>query len=114
MKNMKNYVLSAVVATVGLFGAHAESSAEKPNILFILADDQCYDTIHALGNPEIQTPSLDRLVERGTSFSNTYNMGAWELRSVWQAVPCSIRGAVCGMPGACMAIHELIRTLNFH
>lgn len=95
---MKNYVLSAVVATVGLFGAHAESSAEKPNILFILADDQCYDTIHALGNPEIQTPSLDRLVERGTSFSNTYNMGAWGAavcvasramlntgRSVWHA-----------------------------
>jgi len=51
--------------------------AEKPNILFIFADDQCYDTIHALGNDEIQTPNLDRLVKEGTTFTECYNMGGW-------------------------------------
>ncbi len=50
---------------------------EKPNVLFIFADDQCFSTIHALGNNEIKTPNLDRLVERGVTFTHAYNMGAW-------------------------------------
>lgn len=33
----------------------------KPNVLFLLADDERFDTIHALGNDEIKTPNLDRL-----------------------------------------------------
>ncbi|MBS3776538.1 MAG: sulfatase-like hydrolase/transferase, partial [Bacteroidales bacterium] len=54
-----------------------EKKKEKPNILFIFADDQAYNTIHALGNGEIQTPNLDKLVQEGTSFTHAYNMGAW-------------------------------------
>lgn len=50
---------------------------EKPNILFIFADDQSYETIAALGNEEISTPNLDRLANSGTVFTNAYNMGAW-------------------------------------
>lgn len=53
------------------------SQLSKPNIVFIFADDQCYDTIRALGNNEIRTPNLDRLVESGTTFTHAYNMGAW-------------------------------------
>ncbi len=49
----------------------------KPNILFIFADDQCYETIAALGHTDIDTPNLDRLVNRGTLFTHTYNMGGW-------------------------------------
>lgn len=49
----------------------------KPNILFIFADDQSYNTIHALGNSEIKTPTLDKLTEEGMTFTNAYNMGAW-------------------------------------
>ena len=45
------------------------SAAERPNVLFLLTDDQRPDTIHALGNKTIQTPNLDKLVRRGTSFS---------------------------------------------
>ena len=52
-------------------------AAEKPNVLFIFADDQCYKTIGALNNDEIKTPNLDRLVERGTTMTHTYNMGGW-------------------------------------
>ena len=54
--------------------AHAE---QKPNILFIFADDQAFDTLHALGNEEIETPNLDRLVRNGTTFTHAYNMGSW-------------------------------------
>jgi len=53
------------------------TTSEKPNIIFIFTDDQTYSAVHALGNPEIITPNLDRLVRRGTSFTNASNMGAW-------------------------------------
>ena len=49
--------------------------AQKPNILFFFTDDQRFDTLHGLGNPEIQTPNMDRLVHEGTSFSDAYIMG---------------------------------------
>lgn len=50
---------------------------KKPNILFIFADDLTYNAVNALGNKELKTPALDNLVAEGTSFSNAYNMGAW-------------------------------------
>ncbi len=50
-------------------------AAEQPNILFILSDDQQHDTIHALGNPDIQTPNIDSLVKSGVAFTNAYIMG---------------------------------------
>jgi arylsulfatase A-like enzyme len=54
----------------------------KPNILFILTDDQAVDTIAALGEAipggvTVQTPNLDRLARSGTVFRNAANMGAW-------------------------------------
>ncbi|MEL7122919.1 MAG: sulfatase-like hydrolase/transferase [Bacteroidota bacterium] len=84
-----------------VFVACSKQSQKKPNILFIFADDQCYDAIHALGiNPEVKTPNLDRLVNQGVTFNNAYNMGAWNGavciasramlitgRSVWNAHP---------------------------
>jgi arylsulfatase A-like enzyme len=47
----------------------------RPNILFLFTDDQRFDTICALGNREIHTPTLDRLVERGTAFTRAHIMG---------------------------------------
>tara|TARA_R110002096_G_scaffold273422_11_gene467316 strand:- start:6337 stop:7746 length:1410 start_codon:yes stop_codon:yes gene_type:complete len=44
-------------------------SSERPNILFLLADDMRPDAIRALGNSRIQTPNLDELVRRGTTFT---------------------------------------------
>ena len=48
------------------------SADQMPNILWYCADAQRWDTIRALGNQYIQTPTLDRLVETGTSFSQAY------------------------------------------
>ncbi len=53
------------------------SKKEPPNILFIFADDQCYNTIRELGNPEVQTPTLDELARQGMVFTTAYNMGGW-------------------------------------
>ena len=45
--------------------ANLSLAGEHPNILLIVSDDQRPDTIAALGNDAIQTPTLDRLVEEG-------------------------------------------------
>lgn len=60
----------------------------QKNILFLVADDQRFNTIHALGNQEIQTPNLDKLVERGVSFEEAF-------------IPGGTSGAVC-MPSRAM------------
>ncbi|MBW6481294.1 MAG: sulfatase-like hydrolase/transferase, partial [Bacteroidales bacterium] len=70
-------------------------SDEKPNIIFIFSDDQCYSTIHALGNEEIKTPNLDKLAQAGVTFTHAYNMGAWH-------------GAVCAASRAMMNTGKFI------
>lgn len=49
--------------------ATAAPAERRPNVLFLLSDDQRPDTIAALGNPVIKTPHLDALVRRGTTFT---------------------------------------------
>jgi arylsulfatase A-like enzyme len=50
-----------------------------PNILFIVTDDQRYNTIGALGDDnEVFTPHLDSLAAAGTCFTHVYNMGSWQ------------------------------------
>lgn len=43
-------------------------SSAHPNVLLIVSDDQRYDTIGALGNAHIHTPTLDGLVRAGFAF----------------------------------------------
>lgn len=43
-----------------------------PNILLLFVDQQRHDTVAALGNPIIRTPTLDRLVAEGTAFTSAY------------------------------------------
>ncbi|MAS94132.1 MAG: arylsulfatase [Verrucomicrobiales bacterium] len=47
-------------------------SDARPNIIFIITDQQRYDTIAALGYPHMDTPNLDKLVNEGVSFSHCY------------------------------------------
>jgi arylsulfatase A-like enzyme len=51
-------------------------SRSPPNILFLFADDQRFDTLRALGNPAIRTPNLDRLARDGLAFTHAFCMGA--------------------------------------
>lgn len=44
-----------------------------PNILFVMTDQQRFDTIAALGHPHVRTPNLDRLVARGAACTNAYS-----------------------------------------
>ncbi len=58
-------------------GADHTDAASKPNFVFIFADDLSYEAIGIANRLDIDTPHLDRLAERGTIFTNAYNMGAW-------------------------------------
>lgn len=46
--------------------------SQAPNIIFIITDQQRYDSINALGYPHIDTPNLDRLVNEGVSFDQCH------------------------------------------
>ncbi len=45
---------------------------QRPNILLLFTDQQRFDTVAALGNPLIKTPTLDRLCREGTAFTRCY------------------------------------------
>lgn len=47
-------------------------ASERPNILFVLVDDQRHDTLGCAGHPVIQTPNIDQLAERGVRFENMF------------------------------------------
>ena len=50
----------------------AERLPRPPNILFILSDDQRYDTLGAAGHPILRTPTLDRLAADGVRFRQAF------------------------------------------
>ncbi|RKY06056.1 MAG: N-acetylgalactosamine-6-sulfatase, partial [Planctomycetota bacterium] len=50
----------------------AGSSAARPNIIFIMADDMGYADLGCYGQKHIQTPNIDRLAEEGTRFTDCY------------------------------------------
>ena len=52
-----------------------EVKLKQPNILFLLTDDQSFNTINALGNKEVSTPNMDRLVDEGITFTHAHIMG---------------------------------------
>ncbi len=68
-------IISVLLITALLFSCSSEK--EPSNILFIFADDQCYNTIRELGNQEAYTPNLDELARQGMVFTTAYNMGGW-------------------------------------
>lgn len=60
-------LLSAGVAT-----PYAEDLSKKPNILFILTDDQGYGDLAKHGHPLLKTPHTDRLYDESVRFDNFY------------------------------------------
>jgi len=55
--------------------AAAAPKSQPPNVIVLFADDQRFNTIHALGNADIRTPNLDRMVANGVAFDRACIMG---------------------------------------
>jgi len=66
----------ALIATLSLTGLVAAETVAKvtdrPNIIFILADDLGWADLGCYGNDYHQTPNLDRLAESGMRFTDAY------------------------------------------
>jgi choline-sulfatase len=61
-----------LVLAVSLLGVGALGAAERPNILWICADDHAAYVCGAYGNKAVRTPNLDRLARAGMRFDRAY------------------------------------------
>ena len=58
-----------------------EKPTERPNIIFIMADDHAYQAISAYGSGLNETPNIDRIAKEGAIFTRQ-----WLIPSALQAV----------------------------
>ena len=70
MKNTFFYLLICLVAA--FLSGCSTSASKKPNILFILTDDQGWGDLAFHGNDTLDTPNLDWLAENSTEFTRFY------------------------------------------
>ena len=69
---MRSSIFLILVAISFLHCTSKEHTYKKPNIIFLLTDDQRDNTFSAMGHPFIKTPNTDKLIKDGIRFSNTY------------------------------------------
>ena len=62
-----------LVAVLGALSALAAAAAERPNIVFIMADDLGYRELGCYGQKLIRTPHLDRLAAQGMKLTRHYS-----------------------------------------
>src|SRR5689334_17750226 len=60
------FLLSIIATTSAL------ADANKPNVIFILADDLGYGDLGCYGQKRIKTPNLDRMAADGLRFTDAY------------------------------------------
>ena len=66
------YLLTAVIAALTLAGVSA-SAEQRPNVIFILADDLGWSDTTLYGTTKfLETPNIDLLAKRGMTFTNAY------------------------------------------
>lgn len=80
LKRTQRLMLALLVSLLSQF-AFVEclqaQSVKRPNVLFILTDDQSPLTLGAYGNTVCSTPNIDRLAKEGMLFHDAHHMGAW-------------------------------------
>lgn len=77
-KNMKRFIVCTLPFASFCLSAQDKSglSFEKPNIVFILADDLGWTDIGVMGSDYYETPNIDRLAAEGLLFDNAYAAAA--------------------------------------
>ncbi|MEC5126174.1 arylsulfatase [Verrucomicrobiales bacterium BCK34] len=65
--------MSRVLLLISLFFTVAATAAERPNVLFILADDLGYGDLSCYGATRVSTPNIDQLAKEGRKFTQAYS-----------------------------------------
>ncbi len=65
------WLLLAIVGNCG-WGSSTVGAAERPNIIFVMADDLGYGDLGSYGQQKIATPHLDRMAQEGMRFTQFY------------------------------------------
>jgi arylsulfatase A len=64
------YIVMSVMSLSPTLGAIAEES--RPNLIFILVDDQGYYDLGCYGGAEFDTPRIDKMAREGIRFTDYY------------------------------------------
>ena len=72
------FFLTALTSvSTGIMSCSHTKESRKPNILFIITDDQAPFSLNAYGNSICQTPNIDRLAAEGMTLTAAYTQGSW-------------------------------------
>jgi choline-sulfatase len=74
---LKSIGFGTSVLTFHGFFTSCYKFSKKPNFLFLFTDDQTFNSIGCLNNPDVKTPNIDRLVKNGVTFTHCFNQGSW-------------------------------------
>jgi arylsulfatase A len=77
--NRRSFLRSTALGAVGLIASRAARAADKtnrPNIVYILADDVGYGDLSCYGQKKFSTPNLDKMAREGMTFSEHYSGSA--------------------------------------
>lgn len=69
---MKNRILVIAIAIFSLIA----NAQEKPNVIYILADDLGYGDLSCYGQTKFKTPNIDKLAKKGMKFTDHYSGNA--------------------------------------
>ncbi|HOX55605.1 MAG TPA: sulfatase [Candidatus Paceibacterota bacterium] len=76
-RNLERLLKACLVLLVCLTTAvNSRAAAQRPNIVFILADDLGYTDLACFGSKYYETPNIDRMAASGIRFTSGYTCGA--------------------------------------
>lgn len=103
--------VEAGIATAGVMGisplipalSAPDEGARRPNLIFLLTDDQRWDSLGCMGNPIIKTPHIDGLAKEGVLFKNHF---------VTTSICCASRATILtGRYAGTMDLHRFDKAL---
>lgn len=97
-------VAMGILSSLPGHSAARTTEKQRPNIIFLLTDDQRWDGMGAMGNPIIRTPNMDKLATSGVLFQNAF---------VTTSICCVSRASILtGMTESGHQIHDFKTDLS--